>query len=112
MVHTDCLTFRSATQNQRTSPFLHLPAELRNRIYAFALGHRTAEVSGCVFPPNPKDRADLKEEEKLSLLFAPWDSNRSTYVPITQPHAFALLRIRSRYNRPRGTLGLPIKTPF
>lgn len=34
----DKLTLHSAKRNQDTSPLLHLPAELRNQIYAYAFG--------------------------------------------------------------------------
>jgi hypothetical protein len=86
--HTD---LPQRNPEQTTSPFLRLPAEIRNHIYAFAFGHRTAEISGCVFPPNPKNlKSRKKEEDKLSLLFAPSHTNRSTYIPSPQPHTFAL----------------------
>lgn len=57
----------SATRNQRESPFLRLPAEVRNKIYDAALGGRTYKFKDAIY----RDHATLEtngERHVLGLL--------------------------------------------
>jgi hypothetical protein len=55
-----------AQQNQRNSPLLRLPAELRNRVYGYALGGAVWDADETRHPPH-KLSFDRRIEQKHSL---------------------------------------------